>query len=151
VRFGDHAKTPRTGLSAIGGLCDVEDSDGEMDTIWHEDVEDYESDHQDDNQEPDYRSDSVRADVEFNSLLHAMSNPDRRSSDDFGCLKTILHGTCTNKTCSFNHKEDALLKTATEIGTKCSAWLQNSKSPSPGLNAIKQPTAILQREPGSRC
>jgi hypothetical protein len=83
------------------------------------------------------------------TTVSAMQGAERAAQDDFGCLKKIMHGTCTGKNCTFLHTDEAMTKTAKEIGGKCSSYLAN------GLPAARpsatQPTAILSRtHQGSR-
>jgi hypothetical protein len=83
------------------------------------------------------------------TTVSAMMGADRAAQDDFGCLKKIMHGTCTGKNCTFNHTEAAMTKTAKDIGGKCTSYLQNGLPTD--WPSLTQTTAILSRTQQGSC
>jgi hypothetical protein len=67
--------------------------------------------------------------------------------EEFGCLKKIMHGTCTSRNCNYNHTSAAMDKTAKDIGGKCSSYLSSGLPKSNDGQGNAQPTAIMSRTP----
>jgi hypothetical protein len=73
--------------------------------------------------------------------------------EEFGCLKKIMHGTCTNKSCTYNHTSAAMDRTAKDIGGKCSSYLETGLPKPKATEGLgnAQPSAIMSRtHTGSR-
>jgi hypothetical protein len=151
----DRNKSTYSGQNRSQGLSSVEQSkeqeyetDDDDEGYWHREDEDRDDGYDDEEEAYAWRMDTKDDDdtPPTRSALSAVHGAERAGADDFGCLKKIMHGTCTSKNCSFNHGQAAMLKTANEIGGKCTNYVKN------GLpTGAAQPTAILRRDqPGPR-
>jgi hypothetical protein len=121
-------------------------ADEEEDRYWHHyDSRDYDSEPEDYAWRHNLEANRSDADIQriVETTISALQGADRAAQDDFGCLKKIMHGTCTAKNCTFVHFEPALTKTAKEIGGKCSSYLANGLPTN--RQSTTQPTAIMSR------
>jgi hypothetical protein len=146
----DDSHDPATGdESYFTRDSDYERDSEEEDRAWRRDT----SERRQNLSQYGYPREDVDTEGSFETELSAMLGADRAAADDLGCLKKIMHGTCTNKNCTFSHTDAACAKTAKEIGGKCSSYLSPNSQPTnrPSISNVSQPTAILSRtQQGSR-